>query len=230
MTSVTITIEDVASTDATKHIKSIVVAGQLDESNVDEKAQEIYAVITQNPQNLFVIFDFEQLEYMNSKSIGYLTDWFGKVTEGGGKIMIIKAKPNIVDILQVIGLTQLIPMYATLEEAKFAIQNTSSAQPATPATPSPVAAPTPAPTQTPTPAPVSVQSTQPVPVVPAEQPQPTQPTTPPPETQSVAPTEAQTQSTPVATEPAPVIQAPAPISQPPANAPAPTPTSTQPSA
>ena len=121
MTEAHIIIEDIAQDDAAKHVKLISVSGQLDESNIDEKAQEIYALITANPQGLYLIFDFEKLEYMNSKSIGYLTDWFGKITETQGKIVIIKAKPNIIDILQVIGLTQLIPMYGSLEEAKFAL-------------------------------------------------------------------------------------------------------------
>ncbi|MBP7898795.1 hypothetical protein KAZ92_02510, partial [Candidatus Gracilibacteria bacterium] len=92
MTEAHIIIEDIAQDDAAKHLKLIAVSGQLDESNIDEKAQEIYALLTQNPQGLYMIFDFEKLEYMNSKSIGYLTDWFGKVTEGQGKIVIIKAK------------------------------------------------------------------------------------------------------------------------------------------
>ncbi len=68
-----------------------------------------------------MILDFAELEYMNSKSIGYLTDWYGKVFENGGKIVITQMKPNILDILQVVGLTQLIKTYSTLEEAKFAI-------------------------------------------------------------------------------------------------------------
>lgn len=138
MTEAHIIIEDIAQDDAAKHLKLIAVSGQLDESNIDEKAQEIYALLTQNPQGLYMIFDFEKLEYMNSKSIGYLTDWFGKVTEGQGKIVIIKAKPNIIDILQVIGLTQLIPMFATLEEAKFALMSTPATQTPAPSTTEPV--------------------------------------------------------------------------------------------
>lgn len=158
MTEAHIIIEDIAQDDAAKHLKLISISGQLDESNIDEKAQEIYALLTANPQGLYMIFDFEKLEYMNSKSIGYLTDWFGKVTEAQGKIVIIKAKPNIIDILQVIGLTQLIPMFATLEEAKFALMSTPAAQTAAPVTTEPVismAAPA-------TPAPV-----EPTPVTPA---------------------------------------------------------------
>ena len=58
---------------------------------------------------------------MNSKSIGYLTDWYGRVTGKNGKIVIAKARENIMDILQVVGLTQLINCYPTLDEAKMAV-------------------------------------------------------------------------------------------------------------
>lgn len=121
MTQATITIEDIPASLQGTLAKLIKFVGQLDESNVDEKAKTIYAIIEQSPKNLFLLFDFEGLEYMNSKSIGYLTDWYGKVTEGGGKIVISKAKSNILDILQVVGLTQLINCYPTLDEAKFAL-------------------------------------------------------------------------------------------------------------
>lgn len=121
MTQATITIEDIPASLQGTAAKLVKFVGQLDESNVDEKAKLIYAVIEQAPKNLFLLFDFEGLEYMNSKSIGYLTDWYGKVTEGGGKIVISKAKSNILDILQVVGLTQLINCYPTLDEAKFAL-------------------------------------------------------------------------------------------------------------
>ena len=171
MTEAHIIIEDIAQDDAAKHVKLISVSGQLDESNIDEKAQEIYALITANPQGLYLIFDFEKLEYMNSKSIGYLTDWFGKITEAQGKIVIIKAKPNIIDILQVIGLTQLIPMYGSLEEAKFAMQATLAA---------PAPAPTPVISTQPV-APTAPEAQAPVAVpAPVEQPAPVAPVEPTP--------------------------------------------------
>lgn len=116
MTEATITVEDVQN--PAKTVKIVRVAGQLDESNVDEKVQEIYKLIEANPKGLNLIFDLENLEYMNSKSIGYLTDLYGKITESGGQIVISHPKPNITDILQVVGLTQLIKTFATLDEAK----------------------------------------------------------------------------------------------------------------
>lgn len=127
MTEANITVEDVQSDKAGKIIKLVTISGQLDESNIDEKSKQIYDVITQNPQNLNLILNLENLEYMNSKSIGYLTDWYGKISAANGKVVIMKAKPNIADILNVVGLTQLIPMFQTVEEAKFAILNEPAA-------------------------------------------------------------------------------------------------------
>lgn len=120
MTEVQITIEDVQNT-AGKTIKLIHVVGQLDETNVDEKAKQVYSLIDSVPQGLNLIFDFTGLEYMNSKSIGYLTDWYSKTSAQGGKTVIAGARENILDILQVVGLTQLINAYPTIEEAKLAV-------------------------------------------------------------------------------------------------------------
>lgn len=122
MTYVNITIEDLVSTQPGRVIKIVKISGQLDESNVDDQSKTIYDVLTAMPQNLFLIFDFSELEYLNSKAIGYLTDWYGKVSATGGKIAISQAKENIVDILNVVGLTQLITCHATLDEAKAAMQ------------------------------------------------------------------------------------------------------------
>ncbi|MFA6527939.1 MAG: anti-sigma factor antagonist [Candidatus Gracilibacteria bacterium] len=120
MAQATITFEDV-QTNGGKKVKLIKIAGQLDESNVDEEAKKIYTVIEQGGAGINLIFEFSGLEYMNSKSIGYLTDWYSKVSAGGGKVVIAQAKSNIVDILQVVGLTQLITTYPTVEEAKLAV-------------------------------------------------------------------------------------------------------------
>ncbi|MFA5792921.1 MAG: STAS domain-containing protein [Candidatus Gracilibacteria bacterium] len=121
MTSVQITIEDLQDLPEGKAVKLIHVVGQLDESNVDEQAKAIYQLIETAPHGLSLIFDFMGLEYMNSKSIGYLTDWYSKVSANGGKVVIAGARDNILDILQVVGLTQLVNAYPTIDEAKLAV-------------------------------------------------------------------------------------------------------------
>ncbi|OGJ42983.1 hypothetical protein A3J23_03630 [Candidatus Peregrinibacteria bacterium RIFCSPLOWO2_02_FULL_48_14] len=121
MTPVQITIEDVSGAPAGKVVKLIHIVGQLDESNVDEQAKSIYQVIETNPQGLSLVFDVTGLEYMNSKSIGYLTDWYSKVSAAGGKVVLASPRENILDILQVVGLTQLVNAYPSLDEAKAAV-------------------------------------------------------------------------------------------------------------
>lgn len=121
MTQVHITTEDITGAPEGKVVKLVHIVGQLDESNVDEKAKEIYKLIESVPQGLNLIFDFSELEYMNSKSIGYMTDWYSKISGTGGAVVIAAARENILDILQVVGLTQLINAYATVEEAKLAV-------------------------------------------------------------------------------------------------------------
>lgn len=121
MAQIIITAEDVPSSNPAKKVKLLRFAGQLDESNVDEKAKEIYEIINGVPEGLFLIFDFEKLEYMNSKSIGYLTDWYTKLGEKKGGVVVASARPNILDILQVVGLSQLITCVGTVDEAKLAV-------------------------------------------------------------------------------------------------------------
>ena len=123
MSDIQIIIEDLALEDASKHVKTVKFIGQLDESNVDEKAKIIYDLIAGEPEKGFLIFDLEGLEYMNSKSIGYLTDWYLKVQEKGGKIVLCKARDNILDILNIVGLTQIIEHYTSLEEVKLALSS-----------------------------------------------------------------------------------------------------------
>lgn len=120
MAQIITSVEDVTSSKPDRKVKLIHFTGQLDETNVDDKAKEIYEVINGVESGLFLIMDFEKLEYMNSKSIGYLTDWFTKLSEKKGGVIIACARPNILDILQVVGLSQLVTCTATLDEAKIA--------------------------------------------------------------------------------------------------------------
>lgn len=117
MAQVQITFQDL--TIGEKPVKLVTFTGQLDETNVDEEAKKLYEVIDSmaEPQ---LLLDFGGLEYMNSKSIGYLTDWYSRVTGKNGKIAIAQPRPNILDILKVVGITQIINVFDSTEAAKNA--------------------------------------------------------------------------------------------------------------
>ena len=201
MTEATITIEDAQSVSPDKTMKVVHISGQLDESNIDEKIQEVYKVLEANPKNLNLVFELEHLEYMNSKSIGYVTDIYGKVTESLGQVAIAQARPNITDILQVVGLSQLIKMFPSVDEAKGYLENSSASttlasddEAPAPAEPAPVETPV-EPTETPV-APVETPAT---PETPAE---------------PVVPTEMTPEAPEPVIEEAPVEATPAPAPEP----------------
>jgi len=125
MSEIQITFQDL--TLGGKPAKLINFVGQLDETNVDHEAKQIYQIITEMLEpNL--LLDFSNLEYMNSKSIGYVTDWFTQASAKGGSVSIVGPKPNILDILKVVGITQIITVYSSLEEAKTALTPVASTQ------------------------------------------------------------------------------------------------------
>lgn len=123
MTPIELYISDVTLDGSDRVVKQAAFVGQLDESNVDEQAKKIYELLETMPEKSALIFDFAGLEYMNSRSIGYLTDWFSKMTEKEGTLVVTQARDNIEDILKVVGLTQIIDFYLTVDEAKLALIN-----------------------------------------------------------------------------------------------------------
>ena len=118
MAEVNISFKDIS--EGAKVCKMIRFTGQLDETNVDNEAKKIYQVITEITPP-YVILDFSELSYMNSKSIGYVTDWFTQIAAKGGKMVIYNPRPNILDILKVVGITQIIEIHSDLEMAKTAL-------------------------------------------------------------------------------------------------------------
>ena len=124
MTEITMTFQDVKAGEIL--IKQVSFKGQLDETNVDAEAKKVYQVVSEM-QPPYLILDFSELDYMNSKSIGYVTDWFSQVSGKGGKLAIYKPKANILDILRVVGITQIVNVYEDMEEIKAEFQKVVTA-------------------------------------------------------------------------------------------------------
>lgn len=94
--------------------------GELDESNIDNTAKEVYKLLEEVAAGTPVVFDFAELGYMNSKSIGYLSDWYTRLGEKGSALLVAAAPENILDILQTVGLDNFIRLLPTMAEAKQA--------------------------------------------------------------------------------------------------------------
>lgn len=64
------------------------------------------------------VFDLESLNYINSVFIGLLAKLYNIILKKKGKVVIVNLSDTIKDTLNLVGLTDIIPVVATMEEAK----------------------------------------------------------------------------------------------------------------
>lgn len=113
MTPFSFKISDISL--AQKPAKLVAFHGELDESNVDTHAETIYELIKMVPRETHFVFDGEKLTYLNSKAIGYLTDWYNKIQQRDGKLFLINLHSAVFDVLDIVGITQIIPVYKDIK-------------------------------------------------------------------------------------------------------------------
>lgn len=99
-------------------ITVVTVIGQMDESNIDIHSKSFYSVIENLPPGSILILNFSELTYMNSKAIGYTTDFSNKMTEKNGAVIIAECQENVYDVLNVVGLPTFILFESTVKSAK----------------------------------------------------------------------------------------------------------------
>ena len=65
-----------------------------------------------------LIFDFSNLNYLNSFAIGQLVAWRNIMDTKHGKIVIVGINKNIQDIFSVLGIESVFKIYSNLDELK----------------------------------------------------------------------------------------------------------------
>lgn len=122
MNALNITIEDLSPPITGKTVKIAKFNGYLDSSNVEDSKEMFDKIIKANPTNLFLVFDFEDLAYLNSRAIGCLVECYQEIEKGGGRIMIAKPVDNVRDVITVVGIDNYITLYPTVEAAIEALR------------------------------------------------------------------------------------------------------------
>lgn len=123
MNQTTISAKQIVINDPEDKVLLVEIFGHLDEANVDNVAKDFYEVIGNAPVGTKFIFDFQEVEFINSKGIGYFLDFYRKISENSGKMVIARIPENVLDILEVVGVTKIIEVYFTIDEAKLALVN-----------------------------------------------------------------------------------------------------------
>ncbi len=90
--------------------------GELDETNADKTFTSVYELIG-NFSRKKVVFNLMGLKYLNSKSIGYIADVFSNLEDNNGKMYISNCDEGVKDVLELVGITTIIPTVDTEKEA-----------------------------------------------------------------------------------------------------------------
>ncbi len=91
-------------------------SGELDETNADKTFTSIYEMIGDFSKKK-VGFNLLWLKYLNSKSIGYIADVFSNLEDNNGKMCIYQCDDGVKDVLELVGITTIIPTFESEKEA-----------------------------------------------------------------------------------------------------------------
>ena len=91
-------------------------SGELDETNADKTFKSIYDEIGEFAGKK-ILFNMSGLKYLNSKSIGYIADVFSNIEDNNGQMHISDCSEWVKDILELVGITTIVPTVDTEKEA-----------------------------------------------------------------------------------------------------------------
>jgi len=68
-------------------------------------------------QGTRMIFDLTELDYLNSYAIGFIAHWYNFLRKQHGDIVLIKPQPQVYDTLHVLGMTNVLKIFESVEMA-----------------------------------------------------------------------------------------------------------------
>ncbi len=89
---------------------------ELDHHNSRDLRYETDLLLSENYVSK-IVFDFSRTVFMDSAGIGILLNRYKQMQRSGGSVAIYGAKPQVLRILAVGGITRLVPQYETKEAA-----------------------------------------------------------------------------------------------------------------
>ncbi len=97
-------------------VKVLHLTGELDEVSMEQLKTQLDPLLA-DASVLKFIFDLTDLEFINSKGIGYIVSVHTHLSKDGRTMMLANANQEVMDVISLVGLTNIIPYHATLDEA-----------------------------------------------------------------------------------------------------------------
>lgn len=107
---------DLTTSSTNTGVRLFTFKGELDETNVDSTFPKIISDIGDFNKSR-TLFNFAELSYLNSKSIGYIADIAQRTEDGDGKFALCCLTNEVRDTLDLVGITNIIPVYETEDTA-----------------------------------------------------------------------------------------------------------------
>lgn len=92
------------------------IYGELDLSNADYCRRDIEQKM-KDYKTKHLLFDLGEVMFMDSSGLGVILGRYRKVSENGGKVIIACASSKIIRLLELSGLTRLIPICPDVSSA-----------------------------------------------------------------------------------------------------------------
>lgn len=97
-------------------VKVISLTGEMDESSLEGLKDQLNPLLV-DVNIKVMLFDFSQLEFINSKGIGYLVSIHTHLSKDQREMIITHANEAVMDVISLVGLTTIIKYFNTVEEA-----------------------------------------------------------------------------------------------------------------
>jgi len=101
------------------NIRLIKLTGKLDVYGVN--SIDIEFIRCCSGDNLHVLVDLSGVNYISSIGIPMLINSAKTVASRGGKLVLLKPRPNVAEVLVLTGIPLIIPIYSELESAKTGV-------------------------------------------------------------------------------------------------------------
>lgn len=90
--------------------------GELDHHTAEHTRQKIENELIK-PTTKNIIFDFSKLTFMDSSGIGVIIGRYKSIRKMNGKAVIACSNPHIIRLLNISGISGVIPIYPTIDTA-----------------------------------------------------------------------------------------------------------------
>lgn len=91
--------------------------GELDQSTrqAAETQMNEFLVAFKRPK---LVFDLSDLKYVNSEGIGFMMKIHASLAKNGQKLSLAGLQPNVADVMNVIGVPKIVPVFPDVQSAQ----------------------------------------------------------------------------------------------------------------